>query len=201
MLIEAENGRTPTIRADPAPTDSMEEPLPNDTTRRLAVNIPLIVLWVAALAVAGLGYWLLQTGNAAQADFYNTQGSDYLQFLNLQTQSTLGGMLLTAGVVGVFIALAIHARNRAAAVLAANTTATAAGFYEDELDEDEAFDGTYGGADAQTATDTAVPAAAPAAPAAAPAVPAADETADVEPTQPAADDGTSAKPTDDTTRA
>ena len=93
------------------------------TTRRLALNIPLIVLWVAAVAVAGLGYWLLQSGNAAQADFYNTQGSDYLQFLNLQTQSTIGGMLLTAGVIGVFIALAIHARNRAAAVIAANAAA------------------------------------------------------------------------------
>jgi hypothetical protein len=93
------------------------------TTRRLALNIPLIVLWVAAIAVAGLGYWLLQNGNAAQADFYNTQGSDYLQFLNLQTQSTIGGMLLTAGVIGVFIALAIHARNRAAAIVAANAAA------------------------------------------------------------------------------
>ncbi|MDQ2661845.1 MAG: hypothetical protein M3Y52_08220 [Actinomycetota bacterium] len=123
--------------------------MPNDTTRRIALNIPLIVLWVAAIAVAGLGYWLLQTGNAAQADFYNTQGSDYLQFLNLQTQSTLGGMLLTAGVVGVFIALAIHARNRAAAVLAANATVVA-GYYEDELDEDTAFDGTYGDADAHS---------------------------------------------------
>ncbi|HET8779482.1 MAG TPA: hypothetical protein VFM66_05365 [Agromyces sp.] len=175
--------------------------MPNDTTRRLAVNIPLIVLWVAAIAVAGLGYWLLQTGNAAQADFYNTQGSDYLQFLNLQTQSTLGGMLLTAGVVGVFIALAIHARNRAAAVLAANATATA-GFYEDELDEDDAFDGTYGGADSQTA---AAPAAEPAAagPAAAETddvETAAAETADVESAKPA-DGDTSAEPTDGTTRA
>jgi hypothetical protein len=193
----------------------MEEPLPNDTTRRLALNIPLIVLWVAAIAIAGLGYWLLQTGNAAQADFYNTQGSDYLQFLNLQTQSTLGGMLLTAGVVGVFIALAIHARNRAAAVLAANATATA--FYEDEIDEDDAFDGTYGDADAQTggvtapaasrtaaddATSTPVATGAPADTAAAPSEPAAAETADVERAKPATDgDDTSAEPTDGTTRA
>jgi hypothetical protein len=113
--------------------------LPNPTTRRTALNIPLIVLWVAAVAVAGLGYWLLQSGNAAQADFYNTQGSDYLQFLNLQTQSTLGGMLLTAGVVGVFIALATHARNRAAAVIAANaaTIEEADAWGLDEIDESD----------------------------------------------------------------
>jgi hypothetical protein len=113
--------------------------LPNPTTRRLALNIPLIVLWVIAVAVAGLGYWLLQSGNAAQADFYNTQGSDYLQFLNLQTQSTLGGMLLTAGVIGVFIALATHGRNRAAAVIAANAAALDLAGWE-QVDEDEESD-------------------------------------------------------------
>lgn len=97
--------------------------MPNATTRRPALNIPLIVLWVAAVAVAGLGFWLLVGGNAAQADFYNEQGDDYLEYLNLQTQSTIGGMLLAAGVVGVFIALATHARNRAGVVLAANAVA------------------------------------------------------------------------------
>ena len=137
--------------------------MPNDTTRRLAVNIPLIVLWVAAIAVAGLGYWLLQTGNAAQADFYNTQGSDYLQFLNLQTQSTLGGMLLTAGVVGVFIALATHARNRAAAIIAANAAALDLAGWE-QVDEDEESDFV---AD-QPIEQPVVAPVAPAAPAAAP---------------------------------
>lgn len=111
----------------------------NDTNRRLALNIPLIVLWVVAVAVAGLGYWLLQSGNTAQADFYNAQGDDYLQFLNLQTQSTLGGMLLTAGVIGVFIALATHARNRAAAIVAANAAALDLAGWE-EIDEDEESD-------------------------------------------------------------
>jgi hypothetical protein len=113
--------------------------LSNDTKRPLALNIPLIVLWVASVAVAGLGYWLLQSGNTAQADFYNAQGSDYLQFLNLQTQSTIGGMLLTAGVVGVFIALATHARNRAAAVVAANAAVNDNVNVRD-LDEDDESD-------------------------------------------------------------
>lgn len=132
------------IRVQPAPDRSLEESLlSNANTRRLALNIPLIVLWVAAVAVAALGYFLLQSGNAAQADFYNTQGSDYLQFLNLQTQSTIGGMLLTAGVVGVFIALATHARNRAAAIIAASAVETVDIEFDDLEDE---FDGTYGAA-------------------------------------------------------
>ena len=218
-LAEADNGRTPTDPHSPRGAIPWRNLLSNDINRRIAVNIPLIVLWVVAVAVAGLGYWLLQSGNTAQADFYNAQGDDYLQFLNLQTQSTLGGMLLTAGVVGVFIALAIHARNRAAAVLAANAAA-AAGFYEDELDEDDAFDGTYGDADAQAAavsapavssataddatstpvaTDAPAATAAPAETVAAPAEPAAADVA--EPARPAADDETSAEPTDGSTRA
>ncbi|MFD4423182.1 hypothetical protein ACFWN7_16985 [Agromyces sp. NPDC058484] len=123
--------------------------MPKATTTRSALNIPLIVLWAVSVAVAAFGYWFLQAGNTAQADFYNSGGSDYLRFLNLQTQSTIGGFLLVAGVIGVFIALATHARNRAAAVIAA----TAAPISEvsedgDELDDDT-FDGTYGAADEQ----------------------------------------------------
>jgi hypothetical protein len=100
-------------------------------------------------------------------------------------------MLLAAGVVGVFIALAIHARNRAAAVLAANAADTAAVF-DDEIDEDHAFDGTYGVADAQAgvadaqAGITETQAGTVEAPAVSSAV---------------ADDDTSAEPTEGTTRA
>lgn len=184
------------IRVQPAPDRSLEESLlSNANTRRLALNIPLIVLWVAAVAVAALGYFLLQSGNAAQADFYNTQGSDYLQFLNLQTQSTIGGMLLTAGVVGVFIALATHARNRAAAIIATSAVETVDIEFNDLEDE---FDGTYGAAaerqpevvepaadtDAEAETTTPEPEAAPAEPAE-PAEPKADADADEPQSSPA----------------
>jgi hypothetical protein len=152
----------------------LEEPLSNDINRRIALNIPLIVLWVVAVAVAGLGYWLLQSGNTAQADFYNAQGDDYLQFLNLQTQSTLGGMLLTAGVIGVFIALATHARNRAAAIVAANAAALDLAGWE-AIDEDEESDFV-----------AAQPAVAPAAPVAAPST-----IADAEPATAEADSAAS----------
>lgn len=111
--------------------------MPNPTTRRLTLNIPIIVLWVASVAVGVFGYFFLQAGNAAQADFYNTQGSDYLEYLNLQTQSTIGGMLLTAGIVGVFIALATHARNWAAAADSAANRAAYDELFEHDLDDDD----------------------------------------------------------------
>lgn len=117
----------------------------NTNTRRPTVNIPIIVLWVVSVAVGLFGYVFLQGGNAAQADFYNTGGDDYLEYLNLQTQSTIGGMLLTAGIVGVFIALATHARNWAAANVAA-TQAEMDELYarvlDDEEDGDDGFEST-----------------------------------------------------------
>lgn len=117
--------------------------MPNATPRRLALNIPLIVLWVASIAVGAIGLWQLRAGNAGQADFYNTGGSDYLTFLDLQTQSTIGGMMLIAGIVGVLIALAVHARNRAAAIVAREAAATVTAVDEfDELDEFDDDDDT-----------------------------------------------------------
>ena len=111
--------------------------MPN-TTLRPALNIPLLALWVVADALLGFGYWMLQAGNAAQAEFYTSGGDDYLQYLNLQTQSTIGGFLLIAGVVGVLLALATHARNRAASLLAAGVAATDVASLEasDDLDDD-----------------------------------------------------------------
>jgi len=94
----------------------------NISRRRPALNVPLLALWAASIGVTVLGYALLQRGNADLAAFYTAGGSDYQQFLGLQSQGTIGGMLLTAGVVGGFIALATHARNRAATLLAPNAT-------------------------------------------------------------------------------
>jgi hypothetical protein len=98
----------------------------NISPRRPALNIPLLALWAASIGVAVLGSTLLQRGNAELAAFYTAGGSDYQQFLGLQSQGTIGGMLLTAGVVGGFIALATHARNRAARLVAASAIDDAA---------------------------------------------------------------------------
>jgi hypothetical protein len=104
----------------------------NITLRRPALNIPLLALWAASIGVTVLGSTLLQRGNADLAAFYTAGGSDYSEFLGLQSQGTIGGMLLTAGVIGVFIALATHARNRAATLVAGNAR-TAATDEEDHL--------------------------------------------------------------------
>ncbi|MDR6906945.1 hypothetical protein J2X63_002653 [Agromyces sp. 3263] len=94
------------------------------TNRRPAPNLPLIGLWVAAVVVAGAGTWMVLSGNAGQADFYNQGGSDPAELLGLQSRATIGGLLIAAGVLGILLALATHARTRAAALTANQSSAT-----------------------------------------------------------------------------
>lgn len=154
--------------------------MPNATSRRFALNIPLIVLWVVSIGVAVIGFWQLRAGNAGQADFYNTGGSDYLTYLDLQTQSTIGGLLLTAGIVGVFVTLAVHARNRAAAVVARDAAESALIAEFDEVDERDESDAA---ADESEDASTA-----PAVASAAAAAPEADATTEPVVDEPAADE-------------
>ena len=170
--------------------------MPNATPRRLALNIPLIVLWVASIAVGAIGLWQLRAGNAGQADFYNSGGSDYLTFLDLQTQSTIGGMLLIAGIVGVLVALAVHARNRAAAIVAREAAATVTAVDEfDELDEFEDDDTEAG----EVPAAAEVPADDSAAPSDEPAAEASAAVAETE--APGADTETAAAPVESTDEA
>ena len=137
-LVGTGYGRTRCHLAHPANTDPMEDPLPTTTPRRLTLNLPLLALWIAAVGVAAIGYWMVQRGNAAQAEFYTAGGTDPLELLSSQSTSTMGGLLLAAGVVGLLIALATHARARSAAILAANTVtdaATRAPSASEELDD------------------------------------------------------------------
>lgn len=137
------------------------------------LNLPLILLWVVAVVVTAVGAYLLIAGNAAQVAFYTAQGSDYALYLGNISQSTVGGLLLAAGLVGVLIALATHARNRAAAIQAQAAAAEFDAVFGD-LDDDDAFeeiDLVVDEADVEVPVDAPAPAAA--APAAAPTAPAA----------------------------
>jgi hypothetical protein len=114
------------------------------TNRRPVLNLPLLGLWVAAVVVAGAGTWMVLSGNAGQADFYNQGGSDPAELIGLQSRTTIGGLLVAAGVLGLLLALATHARNRATA-LAANPASVASpnGTSDvlgdvDDLDEEDA---------------------------------------------------------------
>ncbi len=111
----------------------------NTNPRRLALNLPLLGLWIAAAGVAVLGYWVLQRGTAGQAEFYTAGGTDPAELLSQQSLTTTGGLLLVAGVLGLLLALAAHARARSAAILAERTArdaATLAPVASDDLDDD-----------------------------------------------------------------
>jgi hypothetical protein len=137
--------------------------VPTTTPRRFTLNLPLLALWVAAVGVAAIGYWMVQRGNAAQAEFYTAGGTDPLELLSSQSATTMGGLLLAAGVVGLLLALATHARARSAAILAANTATDAAitePFASEELDDLEDDEDDVVDEDDAVDADTAQPQAA-----------------------------------------
>ena len=106
------------------------------------VNVPLILLWVAAVALIGGGYWLLNSSTASQVEFYTSGSQDVAGLLGAQTNTTVAGLLLAVGALAVVIALAVHAlahvsarnaSNDVAALFAAEDAA-----FEAELDRAEA---------------------------------------------------------------
>ena len=132
----------------------------NTNPRRLALNLPLLGLWIAAAGVAVLGYWMLQRGTAGQAEFYTAGGTDPAELLSQQSLTTTGGLLLVAGVLGLLLALAAHARARSAAILAERTATDAAMLApvasDDDIDDEQDDLDALEAADAEeTAEDAA----------------------------------------------
>ncbi len=114
--------------------------MPISTQPRLAFNLPLLVLWVAGAGLVGLGTWMVLTGNSAQGEFYTAGGSDALELLSLQSKVTIGGLLLVAGVLGLLLALATHARAHSSAILATRVATDAAASEPGASDDFDDFD-------------------------------------------------------------
>jgi len=82
---------------------------------RPAINLALIGLWVVTAVVLAVGIWLLLSSNGRQVELYTGQSDDYAAYLSAQGGTTLGGILIGVGVVGLLLALATHAVISAAA--------------------------------------------------------------------------------------
>ncbi|WP_022883664.1 hypothetical protein [Glaciibacter superstes] len=80
------------------------------------INIPLIVLWLASVIVAVLGYLWMTSSNSGQAALYTSGAADYDKLFVAQSGSTVGGLLIAVGVLGVLLALAAQAASRKQAV-------------------------------------------------------------------------------------
>jgi phosphotransferase system glucose/maltose/N-acetylglucosamine-specific IIC component len=105
------------------------------TRTRSTVNFPLIALWVVDIAIMAVGYVIMTTSDAGQAEFYNAGGADYTQYFPALSGSTLGGMLIAAGAFGVILTLAVQVLARSRALPAAAPDVAAADVeIDDELD-------------------------------------------------------------------
>ncbi|WP_168197031.1 hypothetical protein [Agromyces laixinhei] len=123
-----------------------------NTTASSKVNVPLILLWVAAVALIGGGYWLLSTSTATQVALYAEGAQDVEGLLTAQSTTTIAGLLIAAGALGAVIALAVHARSHVARAGSTDAAALAA--------EDAAFEAEVARHEAAEAAAVAAPAAA-----------------------------------------
>ena len=92
------------------------------------LNLPLTALWLASGIVTLVGWLVLSASNATQAEFYTSESQDYAGYFAAQSGSTLGSVLIGAGVLGMILAIASQVRVR---------PAVAAVVVEDELVEDD----------------------------------------------------------------
>jgi len=96
------------------------------------INVPLALLWLGGFIVTAVGYLVLTSSNAAQAEFYTSGSQDYATYFSAQSGSTLGSVLIGAGILGLLLALTAHVIARPAGVAAGVTDAEPA---EDAFDE------------------------------------------------------------------
>jgi len=95
-------------------------------------NLPLALLWLGGFIVTAAGYLVLTSSNAAQAEFYTSRSQDYATYFSAQSGSTLGSVLIGAGILGLLLALTAHVIARPEGVTAGVTDAEPA---EDAFDE------------------------------------------------------------------
>ena len=155
------------------------------TPARPAINLALIGLWVVTAVVLAVGIWLLLSSNGRQVELYTGQSEDYAAYLSAQGGTTLGGILIGVGALGVLLSLAtqavVSAANRRHADLAGSYVAY--DFDDTEVYGDDSADEVPVAPAPAAAAPVAPPAAAPAA---TPAV-VADETVVVAEEAPVAD--------------
>lgn len=78
-------------------------------------NFSLILLWAASLAVAATGWVVMTRSVDTQAELYAANSQDVHAVLGAQSAATLGTTLIGVGVLGLLVALAVHAHNFALA--------------------------------------------------------------------------------------
>lgn len=99
-------------------------------------NLPLAILWLAsAVAIAG-GYLLMSKGNSDQAAVYTSGQADYAALFSAQSNATVGGLLIGAGVVGALLGGAVLALRKPVVVPAPALAAFPAPAEEDLVDDD-----------------------------------------------------------------
>jgi hypothetical protein len=155
---------------------------------RPSINWALIGLWVVTAVVLAVGIWLLLSSNGRQVELYTGQSDDYEAYLSAQGGTTLGGILIGVGALGLLVSLATQAVISASAHRHADLAARPAAYhfvdtdeYGDDFADEPSASATPVAPVAAEAPEADAPAPEAEAPEAPAAVPAADADADAEP--------------------
>lgn len=148
---------------------------------RPAINLALIGLWVVTAVVLAAGIWLLLSSNGRQVELYTGQSDDYAAYLSAQGGTTLGGILIGVGALGLLVSLATQAVISAAAHRHAAMPAAYHFVDTDEYGDDFADEPVRADAPATASAAPVAPVVAEAPVAEAPAAPVAAPAADAEP--------------------
>ena len=119
-----------------------------------ATNFPVILLWVASLAAAAVGYLIMTNSINAQAELYAAGSQDVHAMLTGQSGATLGTTLIGVGVLGLLLALAVHAHNFALAQAQAALMVDDFDEFGADFDETEVVHSTSTPAEATSAKAT-----------------------------------------------
>lgn len=134
--------------------------MPSASAPTRTTNFPLILLWAASLAVAATGWIVMSQSLNTQAELYAANSQDVHAALASQAATGLGTTLIGVGILGLLVALAVHAHNF---VLVRAQAALSFDHFE-ELDSDGGFEDLGVEGDSTIVHSTETPATASAAP-------------------------------------
>ncbi|AMM22119.1 hypothetical protein AX769_20670 [Frondihabitans sp. PAMC 28766] len=100
-----------------------------------------MILWLASIVVAVVGYLLMITFNSKEAAIYVSGKADYPKLFAYTSGSTIGGLLIAVGVLGALLALVSMAITwRPAAPVVAADPASAGLDVDRDADDDDSDD-------------------------------------------------------------
>lgn len=111
------------------------------------------MLWAVSLFITVGGYLIMSSSDSSQAAFYTDGGDNYADFFPAQSGSTLGGILIAVGLLGVLFSLSVQVITRTRQHVEFPVIETSDDYYADSLEEEDDDDENEDSIDKPTGTE------------------------------------------------